>query len=323
MSDRTTVLYIAGSGRSGSTLLASILGQVDGFFAIGEFSNIWQRGFAENWLCGCGVRFSQCVLWRQIVERAFGDEAIDDARMIAAQRGAIRVRHVPSALLGSRRLRALGAGEYGRRLARFYAAIREVTGCRVIVDSSKQPTVGRLLEEIGSLEVFVIHLIRDPRASAYSWRRRKAQPDRGHFGYMRQQSPLRSGALWAIWNATAAALWRADADRYHRLRYEDFAARPKEEVERILKFLGHEGEPTPFADERTVHLKTSHSVSGNPNRLDTGTVTISADAEWLARLERRDRALVTLVTLPLLRRFGYPLSPASQEHASRPPDPGG
>lgn len=315
MSDeKTVVLYIAGSGRSGSTLLASILGQVDGFFAVGEFSNVWQRGFTEDRLCGCGVRFSQCALWGQIVERAFGDETIDAAAMAAAQRSGTRVRHVPSALLGSRRLRELSLGEYGRRLARFYAAIREVTGCQVIVDSSKQPTVGRLLETIPSLEVFVVHLIRDPRASAYSWLRRKVQPDRGYFGYMQQQSPLRSSTLWSVWNATAAALWRSSPDRYRRLRYEDFAARPREAIERVLEFAGHEGAAVPFADERTVHLERSHSISGNPNRLDTGTVTISVDAEWHERLGRRQRALVTLVTLPLLRRFGYPLFPASREY---------
>jgi hypothetical protein len=305
----TTVLYIAGSGRSGSTLLTSILGQVDGFFAVGEFSNVWQRSLIEDRLCGCGVRFSHCPLWRQIIERAFGNEAIDAEAMIAVQRRGIRVRHVPSMLLGSGRARGLVEGEYGRRLARLYAAIPEVTGCQIIVDSSKLPTFGHLLESVGSIDLFVVHLTRDPRASAYSWLRRKVQPDRGYFGYMQQQSPLRSAALWDVWNATTAALWHSRPDRYMRLRYDDFVTRPRAAVDRIVEFVGRAGAALPFVGERTVHLEPSHSISGNPNRLNTGTVSISADVEWQERLQWRHRAVVTLVTLPLLRRFGYPLLP--------------
>ena len=34
------VVYIAGMGRSGSTLLGSLLGQLDGFFFVGEFRHL-------------------------------------------------------------------------------------------------------------------------------------------------------------------------------------------------------------------------------------------------------------------------------------------
>ena len=36
MSERVKVLYIVGMGRSGSTILANSLGEVDGFFSAGE-----------------------------------------------------------------------------------------------------------------------------------------------------------------------------------------------------------------------------------------------------------------------------------------------
>ena len=52
------VLYIAGEGRSGSTILGNILSQIDGFFSVGEMHHIWDRGFIENWRCSCGATFS-------------------------------------------------------------------------------------------------------------------------------------------------------------------------------------------------------------------------------------------------------------------------
>jgi len=306
----TTVLYIAGSGRSGSTLLSNILGQIDGFFAGGELANVWQRSLQEDRLCGCGVRFSQCKVWNEITERAWGAGGVDAAEMIAAQRSGVRVRHVPSMFLGSRRARNLGEGRYGQRLAQLYGAITEVTGCRVIVDSSKHPTFGHLLEMIPSIDLFVVHLVRDPRASAYSWLRKKVNPDRGYFGYMQQLSALRSSTLWGIWNATAAALWSSHSDRYLRLSYEELVAQPRGSVQRILQWAGYPSARLPFVDERTVSLLPTHSISGNPNRLDTGTVTIDADMEWKERLGRRHQAVVTLVTLPLLHWFGYRLRPS-------------
>src|SRR5918995_1530890 len=49
------VLYVAGLGRSGSTILANTLGQVEGFFSGGELNFIWKHALIENRLCGCGT----------------------------------------------------------------------------------------------------------------------------------------------------------------------------------------------------------------------------------------------------------------------------
>ena len=59
--DKIVVLYIAGWGRSGSTIMGNILGQLPGFAHVGELSNVWSRGVIEDSLCGCGARFSECA----------------------------------------------------------------------------------------------------------------------------------------------------------------------------------------------------------------------------------------------------------------------
>jgi hypothetical protein len=61
------ILYIAGAGRSGSTLLANILGQVEGFFTAGELISIWERGLIQDRFCGCGVPFHDCEVWTGIL----------------------------------------------------------------------------------------------------------------------------------------------------------------------------------------------------------------------------------------------------------------
>ena len=46
-------------------------------------------------------------------------------------------------------------------------------------------------------------------------------------------------------------------------------------------------------------------MAGNPNRHSAGPVRLALDDEWRTRMPWRDRALGTLLTLPLLGRYGY------------------
>ena len=65
--DKVKVIYIAGEGRSGSTLLERILGQHNKIFAAGELIHIWERSFMENQLCSCGKSFYECEVWKDII----------------------------------------------------------------------------------------------------------------------------------------------------------------------------------------------------------------------------------------------------------------
>ncbi|MGH2812195.1 MAG: hypothetical protein ACRDI1_05730, partial [Actinomycetota bacterium] len=76
------VLYIGGAGRSGSTLLDLMLGQLPGFFAAGELKYVWDRGLLRNELCGCGSSFRECPFWTAVGTEAFGGwDALDAAEV--------------------------------------------------------------------------------------------------------------------------------------------------------------------------------------------------------------------------------------------------
>ena len=296
----TPVLLLAGSGRSGSTVLANVLGSLDGVFCGGEIRYLWERGLRDDRLCGCGLPFHECPVWRAVLAEA-GCPA-DPAhvnRIIALSRRAGRVRQVPRLLgPGGRRLLE-HLGRYPAEVAGLYPAIAAVTGCRLVVDSSKLPAYGWLLDQLPTVRLSVVHLVRDPRAAAYSWQRRKPLADGAASPIMQRQSPAKSAALWDVWNATAVALWR-DSGRYLRVGYEDFVRRPRLWTERILALAGHEADlDAVFAGERTVRIRPSHTVAGNPDRLRTGEVDLRLDDEWAGKMRRRDRAVVSALTGPL------------------------
>jgi hypothetical protein len=75
----------------------------------------------------------------------------------------------------------------------------------------------------------------------------------------------------------------------------------------VLTMLGFPDGRIPVAAGGLVDLPMSHTVAGNPNRMTHGPVRIRNDGEWIDRLSRRDKTVVTWIASPLLRHFGYPL----------------
>jgi Sulfotransferase family len=310
------VLFIAGTGRSGSTILANILGQIEGCISVGEMRYFWARGLVGDWYCGCGERFSTCGMWQKVVAEAFeGPDRADPADTARRLWRATRVRTLPRMAMTAFGRSPEMTDDLAARIRRLYQTVASVSGCGTVIDSSKLPTYGRLIERTG-LDVRVLHLVRDPRAAAYSWlRRRKPRADATPTDTMEVMSGAKSALLWDLWNGMATVFW-GRSDRYLRVRYEDFAREPQATVAAIARFAGLDGNVLPFVAHDAVDLQRSHTVSGNPNRLASGRIAISADDEWSERMPIGERMLVTLGTLPLLVRFGYPVVPARP--SSRP-----
>jgi hypothetical protein len=193
-------------------------------------------------------------------------------------------------------------------IRRLYRAIAEETGADLVVDGSKLPPYGLLLGQQPGVEVLVLHLVRDPRATAYSWLRGKPTRDTARGAQMQRQEVWKSSLLWTVWNLTAARVWKDDGVRTCRVRYEDFVADPAGELARVAVMVGADPAELPFVAPDTVRLSPTHSVAGNPNRHDTGLIRLRSDDRWRTAMARRDRLVVTLLTTPALLLFRYPLA---------------
>lgn len=302
-SSRVKVLYIDGQGRSGSTLLHNVLGQVDGFFAGGELREFWRRASTDDRPCGCGASVGECAVWRGVLEEAFGGLHGVDAQEMERLRGKARNRHSPLLLLPWRQqLLTYRLRDYLANLQKLYQGITASTGERVVIDSSKSLLYGYLLGMLPAIELYVVHIVRDPRGVAYSLQKRK---DKG-LPQFQSWNPVKSSLIWDGVNLTREAFWRHSGHPYLRMRYEDFVLRPGEGVERILDLVGEEATLAPFIDGRDIEMGPTHNVGGNTHaRFKTGTVTLHPDEEWRRGMSRTDRAVVTASTWPLLLHYGY------------------
>jgi hypothetical protein len=73
----------------------------------------------------------------------------------------------------------------------------------------------------------------------------------------------------------------------------------------LLAYGGVVGADRAVVDGSRLVLGAHHSVGGNPMRFSQGTVDVRLDDGWRDALPRRDRRIVTLLTLPLLAAYGY------------------
>jgi hypothetical protein len=295
------VLCITGWCRNGSTIIGNILNEVDGFFHAGELHFLWKNsaGLGVNCRCGCGLALADCPLWSRIlpVGRPAGMTADDFARLvISRQRSCVRTRHTWRVLRG-----AAGSGidAHAALMTATYHAIAERTGARVIVDTTKIPGEAALLPRLPGIATYFVHLVRDPRAVAWSWREPKQ--------YVYAMTAGKSTVYWDGFNLAAQAITRRYPQRSMLLRYEDFIADPQPVIGDLLALCGSERGASPLTG-RTIELHTNHTVTGNPDRFRTGPATIrESDSSWRG-LPVSSRLAATALSWPLRRRYGYPAS---------------
>jgi UDP-N-acetylglucosamine transferase subunit ALG13 len=316
------VLYVGGAGRSGSTLLDLMLGQVPGCFAVGELKYIWKRGVRDNELCGCGQPFHSCSFWSAVGERAFGGwHHVDVEEVLELERSVDSHRFIPLMWRPGLRPRYGSRFErYAALVARLYEGIADVSGAEVIVDSTKRPSTAFLLASVPGVDLRLAQLVRDSRGVAFSWSKRVKRPEvTEHVDFMPRYDSLRAGARWMANNSLLHGLAMLGVPGI-RIRYESLIAAPRREVARVLSHVGLAVEPEAlsFLDGSELEAKTNHVVAGNPVRLERKSLELSLDDAWRTQMDRRQRFLVLLLTWPLLLRYGY-LGGTSGTHTSGDP----
>jgi hypothetical protein len=302
------VLFLGGLGRSGTTLVERLLGELPGVCALGEVVHLWQRDLRDDERCGCGARFSACSFWQRVGEQAFGGwQNVDVARVHALRDAVERTRHIP------RLATAVEAPdevhEYATYYSRIYAAAAAVSGSSVVVDSSKHSALAHVLRWADDIDLRVVHVVRDARGVAYSWTKTVARPESDGADEMTRYSPGRSALLWNAHNAAFGLLARRGV-AVHRMRYEEFLADPRGGLFDLATFAGL----TPTADDLSyvsdghAELQTGHSAAGNPMRFTVGRIELRRDDAWIRQLPAKQRRLVGAVCAPMLRAYGYPLA---------------
>jgi len=311
------VLYIGGTGRTGSTMLDQLLGQFAGYFSGGEMAFFWSRGIAAGAICACGEPVRTCAVWSHAIASVTENPDQLAARMVELRRRFwsphVFLMWIPR--FSRRRMRELA--EFPTTVEALYDDVASTQSSTVFIDSTKEPHYSYILREGSELDLRFLHLVRDPRAVGCSWQRRKTETGLSTDEIMEQRSSTISSAYFMFSNTVAELFWGSRPDRYAFLRYEDFVADPSGILEAIGNFAGTPIVPESVLDELSFPIGKMHTSWGNPSRVGRTSITIRQDDAWMSELSVLSKVVITVLTLPLLLRYGYPIRPSGKRLSPR------
>ncbi len=295
----STLLYVLGSGHSGSSLLDALLGLSPDTQSTGELHRLSLEP-AER-LCSCGATLDNCPYWTSIREfiasaehtqietwQQYPVSAQPDSRKERVARFLARASILPAVPNG------FGTWKRKDQLAAsntivLAKAIANACTIKLVVDSTKNPQ--RLLSLIRcepSIDLKIVYLVRDGRAVAASRVRRTG-------------TPWRIAVLrWRLDQLKASTVIRKVKDRVVLIRYEDYCADPLGTINIIRTHCNLH----PLDDLQIEEGISAHMIPGNPILMDQIN-TIRPDDRWMNEHGPARECWFRLIAGRVARKFGY------------------
>jgi len=244
------VIAISGSGRSGSTLLSLLLSQDTSVFNLGQLRHLW-RAYASDATCSCGDKLQACSVYGDLVAeshaRSGGPEL---SQMHSLAKAFLRDAASQSDWADGdvrARLQDRHAGFLGS-MQDVLDRISERTGASSFVDTSKAPEVALAFSLLPRVELYLLNLIRDPRAVACSWQKRKKS----------FSATCKNARDWLVRQRRLESWKPALGERFHTLRYEDLATTPIDAIEAVAAWADLPVPESMFVQSDRVYLDWSN-----------------------------------------------------------------
>ncbi len=222
---RLKVIYLAGAPHSGSTILESILTASPNIRGLGQFGRFY--AYRDFDTCSCGEPPVSCVPCRAVTSEVIEPRGANEYRRI----GRITRREwgLPLLLVSSK-LRRL----YREPSEDAFRAVAATCGVSTLLESSKSISRGLALVDTDGVEVIVVHTVRDFAGFITSREKRTEKSSAG-------RDVLRLWK-WMLKNALVVGLLKPRSESFFTVRFEDLAADPAREVERLCDAIGVDSE---------------------------------------------------------------------------------
>jgi hypothetical protein len=171
---------------------------------------------------------------------------------------------------------------------------------RTVVDSSKLPLdLAAIATSCPSLRV--VHLVRDPRAVAASWKREVAwdMPD-GSILRMPTHPAWSSTARWNLYHGLTSLVVRARRIPTLRVSYESLVRLDDVALTELADFVDQPDLASRASRASTpagLDVPVQHAIAGNPGRSSGGTLLLREDDAWSDELSGAERAVVSTLGL--------------------------
>ncbi len=244
------VIAISGSGRSGSTLLSLLLSQHYEVFNLGQNRHLW-RSYQNDEPCSCGDTLKDCSVYGKVVDESYAAASTPEiAAMQQMEKTFARDARRQSDWADAATRKGLQQRhqDFLGRMADVLDRIAAATEKSYFVDSSKTPEMALAFSLLPNVDLYVLNLIRDPRAVACSWQKRKSS----------FSTTTKKTRDWLLRQRRLEGWKPALGPRFLTVRYEDLATRPIDTMEGISEWADVPISETLFLSPKRVHIDWSN-----------------------------------------------------------------
>lgn len=300
------ILYVLGSGRSGTTIFGALLGMHTSMTHVGEILRI---GFSENPLvsniCSCGAMLENCDYWSAIYEDWLGKiKHAKYKQYRQLQSKYEQLRSFPHLLIEIRNP-SRDFLDYSKYTVELFKSISKMSGSNIIIDTSKYPGRALALANIPDLDVNIIHLIRDGRGFLWSFKKSSLLRENLKFRKMRSWILTWSKTIeWILINRVSEKVRSLTEKSSMSVRYEDFVNATCDTLTRIGERFGLQLVEITKSLESGEEISFGHIFGGNWVRMK-GPTSLRLDQDWQTMLTGFDFFIYRLIAGQFAKRYNY------------------
>lgn len=315
--EKIKVIYILGAGRSGSTLINTVLGQHEDAFACGELVH-FAHPFMKDVKCSCGELFPACKFWSSVRKEWEKESGVSVHDYLALQRH-YEMYQTPYDKMNPlmRFLKEVKRSawpvatnnaqftEYSQLTGLLFKKIAECSGRTFIVDASKSWHRAYLLSKITDIDLHILRLVRDGRGVARSCKKKIENKKTQHGWDVKPLPTWRSALAWTRANFFCdAVLNKLSNSNFYFCRYEDFAKQPVETLHAVGEWLRLDFSNVAEIITEKKPIYYEHVFGGNQARMKP-VIEIHCDDNWKISLTEKEIHQFNLIANFFLKKYSY------------------
>ncbi len=273
-----------GAGRSGTTALATFLGNNNKIQNIGEMHQFFEY-LDENKECSCGKLLNECEFWKNKIDNPTQEYSANSRKLSEKMEShSSIIKHL---------MNSFSNVEYKRYIdlhQSIFDSIQSDSKKSTLLDSSKYIGRALALNKLDNIELKIIYVVRDVRGVINSFSK-KVQTSK---------SPLSTIVYYLLINLVAEFISRfIFRKKVIKIRYEDLINNPNSLFDRLESFLNLNLQDVKGKVERQKAFEIGHIVGGNRLKKNK-EIYFRKDVSWKKNFSWIERIIYYILAAPIM-----------------------